>query len=178
MVWEKKFPRLESLLVVWETFFLSQMVGVILQWERAHILSKLILNHLLCSFFSVVPRDFMALSIFFRPSNIRLSNNLFNNVSLTILQLITQNANCAYLIVFTFYPMWTALQFHKHTCHHTCHFSSPHHNYELLPLLALATHPLHLHPPLLQLSALSSHAIIYWRQNHTINTFAHYHNLA
>ena len=60
------------------------------------------------------------------------------------------------------------------------HLPSPHHSYEFLPLPALATHTLHLHPPLLQLSALSSHAIICWRQNHIMNTthfmytFAHY----
>ena len=49
------------------------------------------------------------------------------------------------------------------------HFSStnipatsftPHHSYELLPLPAFATYPPHLHPPLLQLFTLSSHAII------------------
>ena len=83
----------------------------------------------------------------------------------SLTEYVTQNANCAYLCSHV-------VQNTTCTTPSELHFSStnipattpatsftPHHSCELLPLPALATHPPHL-PPLLQLSALSSCAII------------------
>ena len=87
----------------------------------------------------------------------------------SLTECVTQNANCAYLCSHLV-PM---SYLHFVSTPSELHFSStnmpattpvtsflPHHSYELLPLPALATHPPHLHPPLLQLSALSSNPII------------------
>ena len=92
----------------------------------------------------------------------------------SLTECVTQNVNCAYLCNLPALPQVNSTNVPattpatSFTLHHSC---------ELLPRPALATHPPHL-PPLLQLSGLSSHAII---GNHTINsmyTFPHYHNLA
>ena len=99
---------------------------------------------------------------------------LSDSLSVSLTECVTQNANCAYLCYLPALPQVNSTNIPATT---PATSFTPHHSCELLPRPALATHPPHL-PPLLQLSALSSHAII---GNHTINsmyTFPHYRNLA
>ena len=67
-------------------------------------------------------------------------------VSLT--ECVTQNANCAYLCshVPNLLALCTPSELHFSSTNIPPTSFTPHHSYELLPLLALATHPPHLPP--------------------------------